>query len=123
MTAVDALRALAAWVAPCHLAGLVPTAQTVPYSVLHPSPGTPIDRALCGTSIDREAVHRLIAVSDMPHTVLRLANLLTDAIDGHDHNGGVFFVEFVSPPLEDDQDPAGVRWSCTLEIRHHQYRS
>lgn len=123
MTTIDALRALAARVAPCHLANKVPTMQPVPYSVLHPSPGVPIDRALCGTSIDREAVHRLIAVSDKPHTVLRLANLLTDAIDGEGHAGGMFFVEFVSPPLEDDQDPAGVRWSCTLEIRHHQYRS
>lgn len=122
MTVLETILFLASVVAPAFLADEVPLGTAGPYSSLHPGAGTPIHRQLSGNTPDRQATHRLMAVSNSPQGAATFAAALIDVVDGQRHDDGLLSVEYVSDPLEDHDDPSQWRWTSTLEIRHHTTR-
>lgn len=104
----------AASVCPTYLPGKTPATQLPPYAILHAGSGVPTDRMLDGRTPWRTSRHRLIAVSTVADGARRLADALTNAIDGP-----TWQVDFISDPLRNDTDPSDPRWTSTLEILHH----
>lgn len=120
-----ALLTLANTVATTYEPNKVTTAHLVTFAVLHAGTATPTAwaRRVDGNNRRRTTVHRIVCVGNTSTAARRLANAMTDAIDGTPHDRAPWLVVYVSEPLEDRGDGSNVTWSSTVEIHHHTSRS
>lgn len=122
MTATDALISILQTVESATYDGTARdiTGQAVtpdgPHILLYGGTGTPADLTMGYHHHATDIVWQAVCVSSDPTSVRTLAASVVAAVDCTRTLLGILTVAYVSPPLEDRDDPSLWRWSSTVEI-------
>ena len=87
-----------------------------PHIMLYGGVGTPTDLTMGYHHHATETVWQAVCVSFDPSSVRTLAASVVAAVDCTRTPLGILTIPYVSPPLEDRDDPSLWRWSSTVEI-------
>ena len=99
-----------------------PGPPTGAHVIIYGGSRTPVDVRLDGQTHARQSDWSILAASNNPAGCRTVTRLLTDALDGARIDGRLLRVTYVSPPIEDRDDPSEWRWSSTVEITHETPR-